>query len=177
MASALKIIRKEVEEDAENVRGWKHIGCLQLPQRIRFFLWLAVQDRLMTNGKRCQLCSELKENTLHILCNCPTASLVWRKLGVNTQDFRWNLPLADWILANIATTLGNLGEEWAQLFGVMCWWLWRWRNERTFRSTPNIPIDQVSFISARVHQIKEALNHDSLINGLARGKKVEDFIR
>lgn len=36
----------------EQIKGWKQIWSVAIPQRIRMFLWLAVQDRLMTNINR-----------------------------------------------------------------------------------------------------------------------------
>ncbi|CAA0832753.1 Unknown protein [Striga hermonthica] len=65
---------------------WKWVG----PQRIRQFLWLVVQEKLLTNVERrrrhltdsstCPLCGRGEESTLHCLRDCVKAALVWRKL-------------------------------------------------------------------------------------------------
>lgn len=89
LSSALKLIRNEAEPDIDEVRGWKHMWGINVPQRIRFFIWLASQDRLMTNGNRfirkmtddprCFMCGEVEENTIHLLRECPAAKHVWRQ--------------------------------------------------------------------------------------------------
>lgn len=91
LASALRVIRNDSEPRFEEVRGWRIMWKVEVPQRIKFFLWLASQDRLMTNSNRflrnltddprCFVCGEVEENTAHILRNCPVAILVWRRLG------------------------------------------------------------------------------------------------
>lgn len=52
LTSALKIIRNDSEADIDEVRGWKCMWKVEVLQRVRFFLWLASQDRLMTNSNR-----------------------------------------------------------------------------------------------------------------------------
>ena len=166
LASALKIIRNDLEGDVDEVRGWKCMWRVEVPQRVRFFLWLASQDRLMTNSNRfirkmaddprCLVCGEVEENTIHILRDCPAASRIWKLLRVDTDDMGWNIPLRDWLLGNIEHRNLKIEEGWAQIFSVACWWLWRWRNERCFNVDPRIPVDQVSFIFARLKQIREA---------------------
>ena len=172
LASALNIIRNEEAPCFEEVRGWRTMWRVEVPQRVKFFLWLASQDRIMTNSNRflrrltddprCLVCGEVEENTAHILRECPAALMVWRKLGVELRTVTWRLPLKDWILLNLESVKDETDGNWAQLFSVTVWWLWRWRNERVFNSSPSIPIDQVSFILARVHQIKSAFNKELL---------------
>lgn len=60
---------------------------------------------------------------------------------------------------------------------MACWWLWRWRNERCFNEGPKIPIDQVSFILARVKQIREAFERDPNCAKGHRATRQEVYIR
>lgn len=187
LASALKIIRNELEADVDEVRGWKCMWKVEVPQRVRFFLWLASQDRLMTNGNRfvrkmtddprCLVCGEVEENTIHILRDCPAARLIWKRLNVDTDDLAWKIPLRDWLLGNIEQRNLKSEEGWAQIFSVVCWWIWRWRNERSFNDDPKIPMDQVSFIFARIKQIKEAFYHELQQAVGHRSSRQEVFIR
>lgn len=88
----LDIIRNADERQPSQTKGWKSIWSVLVPQRIRLFLWLVVQDRLMTNANRflqqltddprCFACGEVEENTMHILRQCPAARMVWKKLEV-----------------------------------------------------------------------------------------------
>lgn len=168
LASALKIISNEEELSFEEVRGWRTMWRVDVPQRVRFSLWLASHDRVMTNSNRflrnltddprCLVCGEVEENTAHILRDCPTAIMVWGKLGVELRNVSWRLPLKDWLLINLESVKDEKDGNWGQLFSITVWWLWRWRNERVFSSASSIPIDQVSFILARVHQVRKAFN-------------------
>ncbi|KAH1083253.1 hypothetical protein J1N35_023014 [Gossypium stocksii] len=62
---------------------WKYLG----PQRVRVFLWLAIQQRFFTNSERvrkgigqsksCVLCGCVFEDLAHALRDCPFAKDVW----------------------------------------------------------------------------------------------------
>ncbi|KAL4361411.1 hypothetical protein GQ457_04G027310 [Hibiscus cannabinus] len=66
--------------------NWRLVWFIQLPQRIRVFLWLAVHDRLLTNVERkrchlvysdvCNLCHGRSETLLHVLRDCSMAQSV-----------------------------------------------------------------------------------------------------
>lgn len=69
---------------------WKKIWAWNGPQRVRCFLWLAAQQRLLTNYERarrhmspsnlCPLCDDAPETTLHGIRDCPFAVAVWKRL-------------------------------------------------------------------------------------------------
>lgn len=99
ITSTLKIIRGELDLGA--VANWNFVWKLQVPQRIRFFLWLALHNRLMTNvnrfirklsdDPRCLACGEVEESVEHILRKCPTATMVRRKFpGINCHEIFGN---------------------------------------------------------------------------------------
>ena len=184
LSSALKIIRNEAEPDIEEVKGWKTMWRVEVPQRIKFFLWLASQDRLMTNSNRfirqltsdprCLVCGEVEEHTLNILRDCPTARVVWRKLGMASMNPSWNGSLKEWILHNIEAGIHENNEGWPQVFSVAVWWLWKWCNDQIFNENPRMPLDQVCFIMARVHQVKVALT-SGMMGGLSRNNAREEI--
>ncbi|CAN1135617.1 Putative ribonuclease H protein At1g65750 [Linum perenne] len=112
---------------------WKLEGC----QRIRQFLWLAANDRLLTNAERqrrhiannadCGLCIGLMETTEHILRGCPLARQVWEKaLDLRGDDPFFSLAMKDWWTSNLNNRLT------ATRFSTLCWLLWKSRNERIF---------------------------------------------
>ena len=92
LGSAMKLVRSTGEEEVNEDNNWKVIWKLAVPQRLRMFMWLSYQDRLMSNANRfirhltddprCYVCGEVEENTIHILRECPVAKILWRKLGV-----------------------------------------------------------------------------------------------
>ena len=120
---------------------WKWIG----PQRIRNFMWLAVQDRLMTNVERarrhlgssemCELCGVGRETTLHVLRDCWFAKRLWYNLLTNDNhtDF-FSLGLEEWFKVNLRSEGSAEGvNRWECVFGVATWRLWAWRNHFTFQ--------------------------------------------
>ncbi|CAN1787383.1 Putative ribonuclease H protein At1g65750 [Linum perenne] len=96
-----------------------------------------MHDRLLTNlerkrrhlsaDSRCSKCGNSEESVTHILRDCPTVASVWDELGYSRQDqIRANLPLLDWCVV-------LLKNQDSLKLGITCWYLWKSRNEWTFR--------------------------------------------
>ncbi|CAA0840318.1 Unknown protein [Striga hermonthica] len=92
---------------------WKWAGS----QRVRQFLWLAAQDKLLTNVERrrrhisdsstCTLCGRYDESTMHCLRDCTGARQVWRSLiPAHQQSEFFRLHLRDWLIQNLQNGLG-----------------------------------------------------------------------
>ncbi|CAN1786763.1 Putative ribonuclease H protein At1g65750 [Linum perenne] len=127
---------------------WKWVG----PNRVRFFLWLAAKEKLLTNVARvrrgmttvvaCHRCAAPEEMVLHVLRDCPFACETWKTAGgVNPLDLGWQAPLSDWLLSNIKS-------DNTLHFGIVCWHLWRARNESIFAGSSDGP-STVAFKSIR----------------------------
>ncbi|CAN1311979.1 Putative ribonuclease H protein At1g65750 [Linum perenne] len=115
---------------------WKSVWRWKGPNRIRVFLWLAVQDRLLTNKIRarrhmttdaaCPRCRLEEEDTSHVLRDCAFAREVWGKFPMfDSAGTNWHRPFSEWICVHLNSRDGGL-------FGVVCWILWRTRNEWIF---------------------------------------------
>lgn len=75
--------------------NWKLLWKSKLPNKFKHFLWLAMQDRLMTNmlcfkrqmthDASCTICSGVNETTAHILRDCKAAKLIWKEV-LTPQD-------------------------------------------------------------------------------------------
>ncbi|CAN1130093.1 Putative ribonuclease H protein At1g65750, partial [Linum perenne] len=111
--------------------------------RIRFFLWLAVQERLLTNSSRvhrhladlatCPVCLTADETSSHVRRDCSFASEVWSKFECfNVADRDWNGSILEWLCH-------FLNSDNGVLFGVICWMLWKVRNERVFSDICAVP--------------------------------------
>ncbi|MBA0711340.1 hypothetical protein Golax_010535 [Gossypium laxum] len=84
---------------------WKFLG----PQRVRFFFWTILKQRLLTNAKRvrrglavdpsCPICGHDSEDILHIIRDCMATK-------ENTSKF-------------------NRGASWVCFFGLFAWSLWK----------------------------------------------------
>ncbi|MBA0809502.1 hypothetical protein Gohar_025151, partial [Gossypium harknessii] len=71
------------------------------PQRVRFFLWLALKQRLLTNAERarrglgidgvCQVCGHGSEDIMHVLRDCPATRDIWNKLIPVDKGSSWNI--------------------------------------------------------------------------------------
>ncbi|KAH1106626.1 hypothetical protein J1N35_010394 [Gossypium stocksii] len=91
---------------------WKMIWRVSAPQRIRVILWLLWHDRLLENNREDRQRFMLFEITLLL-----------RLYGMVS----WNLQ-----------DKGNLhceGMEWQTLFVILCWLLWKSRNECVFSNS------------------------------------------
>jgi hypothetical protein len=116
--------------------------------KVRFFLWLLLQNRLWTGERlkvrgwphndRCTLCNASSENANHLMLTCPFAKSLWQML---TQSHR--------AVANIAhrsTTLSGWWKKIARfrksktkkelttLSVYVLWHLWKERNRRIFEN-------------------------------------------
>ena len=66
---------------------WK----IRTPQRLKIFLWLVVNDALLTNVSRmkkglsgsnvCPICGIYSETALHVLRDCEIAKDMWKTVG------------------------------------------------------------------------------------------------
>ncbi|KAK1311507.1 putative ribonuclease H protein [Acorus calamus] len=124
-------------------RIWK----IKMPSKIKIFLWLALQNRLLTKMYRakwrptdpmnCELCQAKPETTEHLLLRCPWATRLWRELGRATGarlDFQ---ALAE-LRVGISTSTGSTAlalpaQLQLLLLPAGLWALWRTRNWILFR--------------------------------------------
>ena len=120
--------------------AWNYKG----PQRIRHFLWLVLQKRLMTNVERCRrhcatdvaciACGDAQENLNHILRGCPNAIKVWESIvprGKLNQFLTMNLD--NWLMDNLKCYEIDGEICWSTIFGMICWRLWKNRNQLVFQ--------------------------------------------
>ncbi|KAK8575350.1 hypothetical protein V6N12_063025 [Hibiscus sabdariffa] len=91
MKSAYDHIRVHNVVDGIADPCWKRVWKLQVPQRVRFFLWLALHRRLLTNVERirrhltsmdrCECCLDGPEDMIHVLRDCFVARDLWSGHG------------------------------------------------------------------------------------------------
>ncbi|KAK8523371.1 hypothetical protein V6N12_047891 [Hibiscus sabdariffa] len=111
---------------------WKLIWKMAVPQRIRLFLWLASQHRLMTNATRhcrnlapsptCPLCRSPPETVLHTLRDCAEVRHLWSQVlpdAIQRSFFGSSLHI--WLSCNLSAafmhpTIGLPCIAWAHSF-------------------------------------------------------------
>lgn len=86
----------------------------------------------------CVICKQSVETMDHILCECLLASDVWghcarsiQKSGSNSQAFK----------EQVEKQLANLTQEEMEEFAVMCWKIWKRRNEFIFNDNFKHPLN------------------------------------
>lgn len=81
--SAYKVLHGLNHELPHSSHKWRVIWKSKLSNKLKHFIWLAVQDKLMTNVLRfsinmaldavCSQCGEVEESVVHMLRHCRTA--------------------------------------------------------------------------------------------------------
>lgn len=125
--------------------SWKFQGH----QRVRFFLWLVLKQRLLTNVKRvkrgirhdssCGLYGHHLEDILHAIRDCTITKETWMQVLPNElhdQFFASNIhDLIKWNL--FITSKLDMGEvAWSSLFGSIAWRIWKNCNLYIFQGVP-----------------------------------------
>lgn len=170
--SAYETLNQQQQEEPKEY--WQYLWKLQVPARVKTFLWLTTKKALMTNSHRfrrniasnpsCDLCTGREEDWIHVLRNCPVACMVWSELNPlsNLAGFL-TMNLDNWLVDNIRdSTRCADATPWNVRFSISCWLLWRWRNERIF--TCKIPFRKSAQICSlskeffRVFQIFVGMN-------------------
>lgn len=128
---------------------WK----LNIPAKVRIFLWLLLQDSVMTlevlerrgcptTRTSCILCSSgMQETRDHIIWNCAYAKLFWRgllpTLNLPQQMYHQVGFIEAWKVGR-DTLQGEDRARWNTGWAAGCWALWRERNRRTFSQKSKI---------------------------------------
>ncbi|CAN1790174.1 Putative ribonuclease H protein At1g65750 [Linum perenne] len=119
--------------------GWNRIWKWQGPNRIKHFMWITAQGKLMTNVERvrrhlsatemCTACNHNVEDIDHVLRKCTAAMEVWNALlpeAVSQPALQRDF--SEWWLDNIGNQSINPS------FGVIAWLIWKRRNKLIFET-------------------------------------------
>ncbi|KAK7291659.1 hypothetical protein RIF29_06977 [Crotalaria pallida] len=129
-----------------NSEQWMWLWRLQIPQRCKIFLWLALNDRLPTNAPTiadsasspsCPFC-HAHETLLHVLRDCPRATSVWIHLvAPHHQQSFFSCSLWDWMVTYLQQPWSTLNSNIIDkdegkkkdgiLFAATVWLLWKER--------------------------------------------------
>ncbi|KAL8168150.1 hypothetical protein V2J09_009649 [Rumex salicifolius] len=147
---------------------FRAIWLLDVPKRIRFFIWMVVKGGVLINKERvrrhlcdnlaCALCPTEEESLEHLFMRCPPARTTWLNIGGPTSTPRFlDAPFSSWVHSNVLTIrVQGLGNGiWVATFAYTLWWLWVWRNKRIFRNGPPVYNGAV-FIHGNVREYRRA---------------------
>ncbi|CAN1788453.1 Putative ribonuclease H protein At1g65750 [Linum perenne] len=132
--SACALIMNEDQNMTPPNELWRKVWSRR--GRIRHFLWIVRQDKLLTNDQRtkrklsndphCPICPGVVENSVHVLRECSFAADVWKDfVQFDKSDSSWTDSLGMWLSHNVNSTN-------SLTFGIICWSLWKARNARIF---------------------------------------------
>ena len=122
---------------------WNAVWKLKLPNKLKYFVWLVLHNKILTNSQRlticniesalCEQCSNFKETTLHALRDCINFTKVWEGINGNIDTSCVNI--TDWIKCNIfLNSYVSNDYLWYMLFCSVIWTIWKCRNEFIFNS-------------------------------------------
>ena len=122
---------------------WKSIWLTKAPRRVRFFVWTAAWNKILTYDNLskqgysfvnwCCMCCCARETVDHHLIHCPVVSLLWS----------WILGVfgISWVLLQIVAELlfswwNGLGHHSSDVWNLvslcLMWSVWKERNSHTF---------------------------------------------
>jgi len=111
--------------------SWFWIWKLLLPEKIKFFFWLACHNsaptlsmlnhRNIAHSVLCSRCGFHDETFLHCVRDCTHSKYLWRQAGFNQSNFFFNDDAINWIKN------GVMGP-YSFLFAATIWWAWMNRN-------------------------------------------------
>ncbi|KAL2941999.1 hypothetical protein RDABS01_030349 [Bienertia sinuspersici] len=170
--SSLSIIRNDSHSNPDP--HWGLVWSAVAQNRGRFFIWLAMHNRLLCNENRmkrhltddssCGLCNHETESILHMLRDCEHAKVIWNKVchqRIKQDFFGCNDP-KEWIANHAQCPRASNPDSWAITFPLTLWWIWKWRNQSLFIYGANIPLDEVAFIKDKVAETCNALCNERL---------------
>ncbi|KAJ1686346.1 hypothetical protein LUZ63_017736 [Rhynchospora breviuscula] len=137
---------------------WK----MKSPPRVKIFLWLLLQDRLLTqqnlivrgwpSSTSCSNCNgRFLETTGHLFLQCQYAISVWSLI-----QLRFKLPRLDFTLdiGDFWLSLRSF-KDWNIIWVASSWNIWKTRNKRIFSNIDTTPYLLLKDICACVHSWKD----------------------
>ncbi|KAK7267371.1 hypothetical protein RIF29_20042 [Crotalaria pallida] len=164
---------------------WKKIWQIEAPERVRSLIWRINHGRLPTNEKRhkwglsspyCYHYYDKIESIIHVLRDCPLASLMWvNLLAPQSLVHFFSTDLISWVKDNLIRDWGRDNSfQWSSIWAQGCALLWKWRNEGIFKDNFIRPHNPWSVIIHYVSCYKMACSSSSVV---VEPPKVQRLIR
>ncbi|KAL4379350.1 hypothetical protein GQ457_02G009300 [Hibiscus cannabinus] len=134
---------------------WSSIWSLQVPPKIKSFIWRASHNILPTNGNlnrkfhgtfgggsSCPRCGDCVENMEHTLFFCPFALTVWKCSGFGYEPTSIGFPgFGKWWKKLSSLNKDGVFSDGLNLLAILCWNIWKSRNSFVFSSLMESPIE------------------------------------
>ena len=129
------------------IEGARILRKTRAPAKCKFFIWLVLHERCWTVARRkkhglqdddtCVLCNQSSETIDHLLIACPFSREIWfnvlRKVGWESVTPSLHMDhLASWWTEARKHVPKPNRRGFDSLVVLICWQLWKERNDRTF---------------------------------------------
>uniref|UniRef100_A0A803PJ82 Reverse transcriptase domain-containing protein n=1 Tax=Cannabis sativa TaxID=3483 RepID=A0A803PJ82_CANSA len=122
---------------------WNNLWRLKIPPKCKNLVWRGASYCLPTMvmlitmrvavTSLCPICESHDETILHALVTCSVAAACWAKAGVNTT-ITTDMDFLDWC----ATTFDSTSNDIQCLVAVLCWAIWKARNDKSRAVEPPV---------------------------------------
>ncbi|KAF4361108.1 hypothetical protein G4B88_000409 [Cannabis sativa] len=136
---------------------WRKLWNLKIPAKVSNMLWRACRGSLPTRAKlqekrvqvplHCPFCQIAPETTLLLLVDCVFAQQCWSSAGQEIKEAA-GLAFADWFTDMLQSfSFAVLGK-----IAMICWGIWRARNDLAWNNKEPVAAGVVSSTSAYFNQ-------------------------
>lgn len=150
--------------------GWSKICALQIPHKIRIFLWRFCRNtmpvRYLIRGRGivvpiyCPMCTGDVEHLLHLFFDCDFAKACWQNVGLNFD--MWSVEnAAEWLLEKLSTE----SSEVLTKIATVLWGVWFARNKKIFEERTMTPAIIMEWSRKQVQEWKEANKKNHTTSG------------
>jgi hypothetical protein len=177
VSSAYDLLMKY--EPCDDEKMWRMIWKLQVPERVKCYIWLLKHGRVLTNLRLskmhrgspfCSSCGDIIETELHVLRDCAQCMNIWLAVVKDSTRAKFfNSNLQQWIGSNLNGEIQGEGvENWPSFWAHACHSLWFWRNKEAHVDNFFRPSDPTQVIKKKVNDYLLACKTDYIIHCIPR---------
>ncbi|XP_026428926.1 uncharacterized protein LOC113324856 [Papaver somniferum] len=123
--------------------------------RIAMFFWKLAADVIPLKAKMnsvlnhvdpyCVMCNNFHlETSQHMFHSCNFIRAVWFGLGIQMPSY--NNDFLNWIRSWFVSPL----NEWKEIFSIICWHIWKYRNSVVFNKVKPNPVECIALIKKSI---------------------------
>lgn len=168
------------ETGVQEERGWNRIWSLEVPHKLRIFLWrfcrnnIHVRKLLRSRGiiipMSCPMCTRDIEHLIHLFFECQFAKECWQIIGLSYN--MWDVEYGDvWLLDRF----NSASDEVLIKITVVLWGIWFARNKRIFESTNITPAVAMNWSKKQVDEWRQANKKPQVSSTLLSTSSREDI--
>ena len=166
---ALKLTHQQIGESSHNQSNekvWKHIWTLNVPPKVRNFLWRACSNILPTRENLhrrkvavdplCEFCKKQPETVCHVLWECPFARNTWAVVRGRLQ--KCPNELSDFFVL-FRMLQNRLDRSDIEVWAITAWALWNAKNKFYFERVqmhPKVIADGALALLTEYQRLMEA---------------------